>query len=257
MEVLNYFRQLFKDKTAIATQISLFSLAGIFVLLFIKYTASWGNLFYSEDFYIVPPESNFELWVYLFVGTVLSIYFTGFCVNLIRNVLTSKSPEFPEITLRPFVYFIKSLPYGLYLCVCYFVLFVGGVLLLVKTGIAGLYYTFAAIMVCLIPFVMMMFIQFVQTMTFTKKNLNIFNVFKILEFTLGEVIFFSLRLFVRLLIPLIVSCALLLWKIPKDFFIPVLPFKLGVLTVLIYLLLVYVFVYLIGLANIFKDKVKL
>ncbi len=255
MKVQKYIKQLFSGRKAMETQICLFSLAGIFVLLFAKYTASWGNLFYN-DFYIAVPSSNLELWFYLFAGIVIAIYFTGFGINLMRTVITRRTFTIPPLTLRPFIYFVKALPYILYLSLSYLIILVGGVLLLLKTEIPGLYYTYASILICMIPFFMMMFIRFLKTMSLSKSNLNLLNIFKIMELTLGDVILWSLNVFIRIAIQVFIYFQLLVWDIPKSFLIPVLPFKLAVVVFGTYISLLFNLVYLTGLADILKEKVK-
>ena len=94
-------------------------------------------------------------------------------------------------------------------------------------------------------------------MTFAKSNMNLLNVFKIIESTLGDVIIWTLQVFIRLAIIMFVVYKLLIWNIPNGFFIPVLPYKLGVIVAGTYVSVVFNLVYIMGLASILKEKVKL
>ena len=58
MEVLNYLKQIYSGKKAIENHISLFSIVGIFIISFLKYTASFGGMLVYDDFFIAVPSTN-------------------------------------------------------------------------------------------------------------------------------------------------------------------------------------------------------
>lgn len=256
MEIFRYFKQIYSGKNALANHVSLFSLAGILVILFIKYTASWGNLLFYDNFYISVPSSTKELWAYLFFGMLLLIYFIGYGVNLVNDVMNNKENRLPNITLQPFTFFVKMLPMAVYWIAFYLLICTGGIFALLKLNNSGFIYIFSSVMFCIIPFILILLTQFAKNFEFRKKFFNLFSVFKILEKTLGDVIFLSLGTFALAVIPFFVIYKILAYPVGDEVLNLNLVIKLGALCFVFYLCLIFNYVYFAGLADISKKQLK-
>ncbi len=256
MGIFRYFKQIYSGKNTLANHISLFSLAGIFVILFIKYTASWGNLLFYDNFCISVPSSTKELWAYLFFGMLLLIYFIGYGVNVVSNVMNNKENGLPNITLQPFTVFVKMLPMAVYWVVFYLLICFGGIFALLKLNNAGFIYIFSSVMFCIIPFILILLTQYAKDFEFRKEFFNLFSVFKILEKTLGDVIFLSLGVFALAAVPFFAIYKILAYPVGDEALNLNLVIKLGALCFGFYLSLIFNYVYLTGLADISKKQFK-
>lgn len=256
MEIFRYFKQIYGGKNALANHISLFSLTGIWVILFIKYTASWGNLLFYDKFYISVPSSNTELWAYLFFGMLLLIYFVGYGVNVVNSVMNNKENGLPNLTLQSFTDFVKILPMALYWIIFYLLIFAGGVFALLKLNNPGFIYIFSSVMFCIIPFILILLTQYAKDFEFRKEFFNLFSVFRILEKVLGDVIFLSIGTFVLAVIPFFAIYKILTYPVGDEALILNLVIKLGTLCFGCYLSLIFNYLYLTGLADISKKQLK-
>lgn len=254
MEIFNYFKQIYSGKNSLANHISLFSLAGIFVILFIKYTASWGNMLVYNNFYMSVPTNNYELWAYLFLGTLLVLYFIGYGLNIIHNVVSDKGAGLSEFTLLPFVLFVKTLPLMLYWIVYYTAIFIAGILFLLKFNNTGFCYIFASVMLCLIPFFIILFADFTRYFRYKKTYFNCFRLFRIVEKSLGEVIYLSIGVFIALAIPSFIIYKILVYPISENMLLGGLVIKLASLCLGLYIFIICNYVYSIGLADITKKR---
>ena len=254
MEIFKYFKQIYGGKNALANHISLLSLAGIFVILFIKYTASWGNLLFYENFYISVPSSNKELWAYLFFSMILGIYFIGYGINIVHNVMYDKSSVLSDITLQPFTAFVKMLPLAVYWFIYYSCICFVGIFVLLKLNSVFIY-LFASIMICVIPFVLILLSRFAKDFSFEKQFFNFFSILKIIEKSLGDVIYLSMGIVTAAILPFFAVYKILTYTM-GDITNLNLIIKLGALCVGFYLFLIFKYVYLIGLSNIAKNFLK-
>lgn len=254
MEIFNYFKQIYTGKNALANHISLFSLIGIFVILFIKYTASWGNMLFYNKFYMSVPSNNYELWTYLFLGTLLVLYFIGYGFNIMHNVISDKDFELPDINLFPFISFVKVLPIMLYWVLYYVVVLIAGILALLKLNNIGFCYIFASLIICLIPFAIMLVAKFTKNFRYNKNYFDWFTIFKSIEKTLGDVIFFTIEIFIVGFIFGFLVYRILAYPIDEDMLIGNLVIKLATLCLGGYLFIIFNYVYLFGLADIAKKR---
>jgi len=253
MEVLKYLKQLYTGKGALAGHIGIFSLAGIFVILFIKYTAAWGNMILYNNFFISVPSSNYELWLYLFFGILIGMYFIGCGWNIMSNVVNNREILLPELSLSPFCVFVKTIPVVLfwnfiYACVC-----IAGVFLLRFLKISSFYYIFASVMLCIAPFLLVVISIYTKDFMLRKEIFDIRLFFRALEKTLGRVILFSVEMFILSMVTGICIYKFLTYPLGKDFEIIHFAIKLGGLCTSGYWIIVMIFLYCLGIASITKD----
>ncbi len=203
MEVLKQLKQIYLSKNALQNHITLFSIIGLFVLFVCKYTASWANILY-QDFFIVPPSNAVELWFYLFSLILILIYLTGYGYNFINRVLNDKDFVLPEFTLEPFYIFIKMIPLFIFWGIYYIAAAILGVYVFTSYENFMFSYVYMAIMICLIPFVLMIFAFFAKNFKYDKKFFLLPILGKALDRTLGDIIFLSIQIFIVSLIPVLI-----------------------------------------------------
>lgn len=253
MELFRCFKQIYCGKNALAKHISLFSIIGILMIFFIKYTASWGNLFVYNNFYISVPTNDYELWFYLFAGIFIFIYLVGYGLNLMFNLMNDRKPILPEVSLYPLVFFVRTLPLALYWILYYLAVCIAGLFVLYNFKLPEGYYIFASIMICMLPFGLGVFALFSKDNKYSKEYFSALTVFKVFKKTLGEVISFSIGIFAAALFPMFFIYKFLTFS-PENVQTITLALKLFGVCLSGYLFVIFHYVYLIGITNIVKKK---
>lgn len=195
MEVFNFLKNIYKGENALANHITLFSLAGIMVILLSCYSASWGNLILPNVF-IAPPESRLELTIELFFGFLIAIYLTGYSFSFVNLRFNNEFVGIPEFNSRPFSLFLKFLPVFIIWLLYYTLFLVGGVLVFLNANQIVLLYIFVSIMICLIPFIMLLFINFSKNFKYERKLFNPLYILRYVDKALGDIIYLSVEVFI-------------------------------------------------------------
>ena len=192
MEVFRYLFQMFNSKKALARQISLFSLAGLMVIFFNNFASSWTNLFF-DNFYINPPSSRFVVRLSLSCAIFIFIYLTGYTYKLIGGVNSDGKFTLPDFNLEPFRVFVKMIPLVLAWIIYYFIMFFSGSFVLSKFSSSSNNYIFYSIMVCLLPFIFIIFSKFSMELKYKAEYFAFSSFIKVIDKTLGDVIFWFLE----------------------------------------------------------------
>lgn len=195
---------IFKDLKTINTgkfslfrHISLFSLLGILVMSFNRYFSFITNNVFA-DFLGFVNANNVELFFCLLTSVMFVIFFIGYYYKFINN-LANDVEELPDFTLSCFSYFLKIIPLS-FIWFFYFLVFmlVGFLSFPITSTISHVYF---AILICLIPFINLIFVSFAENFNFDKKYLNPFLILVVLDRALGAVIYLTLKVFVLTIIP--------------------------------------------------------
>ena len=203
MRIFNSIKQIYIGKDVLARHISLFALISIWLIFFLKYTASWGNMLVYNNFFITVPSTNYELWMYLFGGILLFFYLIGYGFKFSNQCFFDKKTLLPDFTLNPFYVFMLYLPMFL-VWNSYFIIFaVLGWLLLSIVNISMLFYIYYAIMLCLIPFVVLVFVVFSKKNRYDRKFFKLGTLFYVLEKTLGDMIILFFEYILLVAIPVL------------------------------------------------------
>ncbi len=204
MEVFKFLKSIYKGENAAENHIILFSLAGIMVILFCCYGASLGNLIFPSVF-IASSESKFVLAAELFVALLIFIYLTGYSFYLCNSNFQNNQVEMPKFNLTPFLCFIKLFPL-FFIWILYYVIFLaGGLIVFLNADQIILTYIYGAVFICLIPFILLMFINFSKDLKYRKKFFNPLIVLKYINIALGDVIYLSIKVGILFLL---ISCAI-------------------------------------------------
>lgn len=196
MEVFKFIKNIYSGEKVLEKHITLFSLTGIMVLLFCCYGASVGNILFPNIF-IAPPESPLVSTVELFTGLLIFIYLTGYSFYFSNSKFAHIELGIPEFGyLKPFTAFIKILPVFL-VWLLYYTAFVAiGIIAFLNIDQIGLVYIFGAVMICVIPFILLMFVDYSKNFHFRRKFFNPFSVLKYIDKALGDIIYLSVEVFI-------------------------------------------------------------
>ncbi|MBE7713177.1 MAG: hypothetical protein E7Z87_05485 [Cyanobacteria bacterium SIG26] len=254
MEVLNYLKQIYSGKKAIENHISLFSIVGIFVISFLKYTASFGGMLVYDDFFIAVPSTNKVLGVCLFICIMSLFYLIGYSFKFINQVFFSKETLLPDFTLAPFYMFVRYIPIIFYWSMQYFLICLLGwyILLFVKQISMG--YIFAAIMLCIIPFYYMIVVAFSKRIKYESKYFSHLNILKLLNLTFGKVVLLILQIGIMTTIPSIILNKVLALDFPEKYLQLATTIKLGTFCLSSYIGLILFYVFTMGVVNLIKSK---
>lgn len=253
MEVFKYLLQMFNTKSALTRQISLFSLVGIMVICLNNYTSSWTNMLF-DNFYITPPANHIYIKVSLFIAFLIFFYLTGYGYKLFGSVSYDGKFSMPEFSLEPFTAFFKMiLLFSVWLF--YYAAIISVVcLLLYDYHNIMCYYVFYSIMLCLLPFVFIIFTEFAQNFKYEIKYFNVFYLFKILDKCLGDVIFLSLEVLISLIITVVLIYTVFLYSLNIKQEIWQFGVRYFGICLSVYVFTVLNYIYHIGLAKIAKTK---
>ncbi len=200
MKIFNYLKQLYSGENALSNHISLFSLIGIMVILANNLVSVlWNKLL--VNFFSVPPSSGLELWLDMFFGLLIFIYLLGYRYRYVNSLFNDNNGSLIDFNLEPFVIVLKIFPvifiWQIYLVL--FSVFIG--FLLISLENSALYYLAASFVICLMPFVYLIYIDFAKNFKYKLKYFSPKFIFFILGKYLGSVIYLFLELVVLSLIP--------------------------------------------------------
>jgi len=253
MEVFKYQRQFFRDKISIFKQISLFSIVGIMVILFNNFSSNYLNMF-LDNFYITPPANPLWTTLSLAAAVFIMMYLTGYRYLFINKTLKNDGIIMPEFTLEAFSALILMLPVILAWAVYYLITITVVCFILYKYMSLNAYCVFYSVMLCLLPFVFILFCEFAADFKYKKNYFNPIYLYKILDKTLGDVIILSLEI----LIPALIAGAIVYgwFYCTKYIKSEILLFGVRYFGIILcaYLLLNLKYLYFTGLAKITKRK---
>ncbi len=254
MEVFKYFKQLYQGKDVLSNHITLFSLLGIMVILLNNAAAHWGSNILYFDFFAVAPSSDLELWLNIFFGILILIYMIGYGIKFIHKVIEENNIELPNFDLEPSSYFVKFLPVFLIWIFYYVATFLAGILFTFSDNNPVLVYVFSSIMICLIPFIHLIFVEYVRDFKITKNIIYPWNIFRYLDKNIGDVIFLVAAVIILSLIPDAVIFLMLKFAHGLASEVMKLSVYLAGLCIGLYLIFVLKLVYFAGLAKILNEK---
>ncbi len=253
MEVFKYLFKLFNSKDALIKQVSLFALVGIMVIFFNNYASNWTNMLF-DNFYINPPTKKIYMQLSFGMFLFILIYLVGYRYKFLGQIAEGDRIVLPQISLQPFKVFVKLLPLFLAWGFYYFVVISVVCFVLFNYQNMASYYVFYSIMLCLLPFVFIIFTEFASTLQYKKKYFNPLYLIKVLDKTLGDVILLSIEILIPATIVGYIIYAWFLYasNIKSEMWL------FGVryfgICLSVYLLLILKYVYFTGLAKIAYKK---
>lgn len=253
MEVINYLKQLYKGKGAIYRHITLFSILGIMVILLNNIFATVTNSL-ALNFFIAKPSSNIELILDFFVGFLLMFYILGYEYKFINNIINSDEISLPEFNSQPFGTFFKILPVFLlwqlyYMLISYF----GNHY--INTFQSSVYsYIFNTVLLCLIPFILMIYIRYSADFKLTKEVILPWVIFKYIDGTIVDIVVWCVEFGIFIIIPSLVifGFAEAILTIKNDL-VKLACIILG-LSINAYIITIFRLVFNIGISKIVKKK---
>lgn len=195
MEVFKYLFQMYNNKQSLVRQISLFSLIGLMVIFFNNFASGWLNLFF-ENFYINPPASELVVKLSLGLAIFICVYLIGYTYKFIRGVSQNGKAGLPDFDLEPFALFIRMIPMALIWTVNYLIIFLAGSFVLHKFSTSPNNYLFYSLMICLIPFILIIFAKFAGDFKYQQRYFSFSYFVKVIDKSLGDVIFLSLEIII-------------------------------------------------------------
>ena len=252
MNVFKYFANLYGSKDALFNHITLFSLVGLMMISISCYLSSvFGNIYGSFfDFVSMKP---LELYLLFILAVMLFIFFVGYHYSTMNRMHHCEG-SLPELSLVSYYVFIKMLPVLLVWKVYEFAFFGAGfVIFAIDSPVFYIYYS---VLVCLLPFLSLIYAIYVKDFKFRAEIINPVTVFRVLNRSLGVVISLCLQTLILLIIPCVFGYLLL--KYSTNIANPVLQsgVKLGGACVITYLFIVIKLAYNRGLVEIVKTKLS-
>ncbi len=252
-EVIGYIKQIYSSKNALANHISLFSLVGIFVLCFSKSTSSWANSLFSE-FFIIPPNNFLESWFYVFLWVLILLYLFGYGFRFINHVLNDGEVSLPDFTLKAFDSLVLMLPVVIFWGVYYLALFLLGLYLFSIYENSAFSYIYESIILCSLPFVAILISGFAKDYKYRSSLFSPLKLLKIIEKSLGDVIYLSLSMLIVLVVPVVVVWGVSYCSGIMEHEIIKFALKLLSVVLVVYFAIICQFVYNAGLAKISESK---
>lgn len=250
MNILNILKDLYCSKEKIFTHISIFSLLGIMTIALNNVILSYSGNVYS-NYLGFAPSNSYELILSLLISLILIMFFIGYGCNLIQY--SFKSKDLPDLDLSSYSLFIKALPILIVWSVYFIFMLLLGLVLLPITSF--LFYLYNSILLCFIPFIHIVFVLFVEKCDIKPEYLNPISLIRVMDKTLGSVIFFIIQVLVLLFVMYNIEYGIFSYsaKIRSEYV------QLGVrvagLCLGVYLFNILNYVYFKGLVQIAKDKI--
>lgn len=254
MEVFNILKRIYTGKNALTRHLSLFSLVGVLVIVFLKYTASLGNMFVYNNFFISVPATNIELWCYLFVGILLFFYLIGYGFKFANQVFFSKETLLPDFTLAPFYVFMQYVPMFIIWNIYFLGMILFGWFVLSFFNLSILIYLYFAIILCLIPFCILIFVAYSKKLRFESRFFSTLTLFKVLDKTLGQMISHTLSCIFLAIAPILLVENLLISDSLEKLSALSFAVKLAMLCVDAYILVILLYVFYCGCVSIIQKK---
>lgn len=255
MEVLKQLKQIYTNKNAAANHITLFSMVGLFILFLCKYTASWANMFYQK-FFIAPPSNAVELWFYLFALMLIFVYLIGYGYKVVNISLNNSTLVLPEFNLEPFYVFVKMIPLFLFWSIYFIAAAILGLYIFSVYENVAFAYVYDAVLLCLIPFILMIFNLFAMNFKYDKRLFFLAILGKALDRTLGDVIFLSMQIFI--IEAVLLACLMLALNVFKFVSGDLLSLsvKLFLVCIGVYFSVIVKYLYFVGLGKIAEEKLQ-
>lgn len=253
MKAYEDLKEIYTGKRALYNHITLFSLLGIMVIFLNNLFAVWGSSLFI-DLFAVPPSSTMELWVALLGGFMISIYLFGYSYQYIHSLFKRDECSLLEFTFEPFGTFFRVFPM-FFLWQNYVILFsiLGTVTFLsFKNNI--LLYLFAGLMLALMPFVQMVLISFSSRFKYRLKFFYPWLVLDYVDKTLGDVCILFLQIVLLALVPSAIISMLVIGSTYIEHEVYQYAIELACLCFGIYCLLIFKYVFSVGLVRIVKEK---
>lgn len=252
MNVFKYLLNLYTSKDALFNHITLFSLSGLMTVAFSSYLSSvFGNIYGSFfDFISLSPVASDFMLV---LAVMLLIFFTGYNYS-VTNRMFYGTEELPELSLVSYFIFVKILPVILVWKIYEFAFFAAGIVFIPITS--PVFYIYFSVLLCILPFLSLIYSMFVKDFKYRAEVFSPVTVFRVLNRSLGLIIFLWLQILVLAIIPctvgyLLLKCSPLIlnhvWQMG---------IKLGGVCILFYLSLVIKFAYNRGLVEIVQTKLS-
>ena len=253
MEALKYLKLLYSGENATKRHITLFSIIGLIVLMWNNVISAFGNnLIYP--FITTVEITNVELFLELFFGVCLLFLLFGYEYVFIHKVMNENTTELPELESDSYSVFFKMLPIFILWQFYYTVVSVvgGGVLAVIKNSVAS--YIFSSVMLCLTPFVFMVFINYAYDFKVRKEIFFPWTIIKYLNKSMMDVIKFFIEFCIVAALPVFALIGFFDWFFSIQDPTQKLCATLICLCVASYVFVIFKYVFSLGLAKIVKEK---
>lgn len=200
MAILRILKSIYTGKNNLLNHISIFSLLGIMTLALNNVFSSYlGNIY--SGFLGFAPSDKLELSLDLIVGLMLWMFFTGYSYNF-ANSCYKKNDGLPVLSLFSFSVFLKMLPIiSVWTLYVVFIALLGGVFI---PFTSPYFYVFYSLIICTLPFVNMIYVIFAKDFIFTPKFFSPKILFKVIDKTLGDVIFLAIKILLASVLPAVI-----------------------------------------------------
>ncbi|MBQ8460548.1 hypothetical protein IJ541_10670 [bacterium] len=162
--------------------------------------AAWGNAVLIS-FFSVPPSTNLELALDCAFGLLILLFLFAYEYKFINKIMNEDIVELPDLNIETFGIFFKILPLFIIWQIYFIIIALCGTFICIKINNTSISYIFASIMLCITPFISMIFTEFSKDFKFKKEYFNPFYIFKFLDKTLSDVIILFLDLCIVMIIP--------------------------------------------------------
>lgn len=192
MNVIKTLKNLYSEKDYLFTHISIFSLLGIMTLCLNNILLSYFGNVYS-NYLGFAPSNKFELFLNLFIGLSLLLFFVGYVCEIIQKSFDDEM-YLPKLTLSSFSLFVRFLPvvivWGLY----FVMLLILGFSLLPITS--PLFYIYFSLLLCFVPFIQIIFVMYIKKSELNPVFFQPALVVQVMDKTLGPVILLWMQIMV-------------------------------------------------------------
>ena len=253
MQAFNYLKMIYSGKNAIKRHITLFSIIGIVVLMLNNVLSDIGNnimftLITSADI------SDTEMILDFFFGACLLILIFGYEYVFIHQAMAKNEISLPELDSDSYSAFFKMLPIFILWQFYYTVVTVIGGIILAILKNPTCSYLFSAIMLCLTPFVFMVFIKFAYNFKYSREIFFPWTIFKYMNKSLMQVMIFFLQFCLIAALPVFALIGFGDWAFAIKNPTHKLVASLLWLCTVSYTFVIFKYVFSLGLTKIVKEK---
>lgn len=253
MEAFKYLKLIYSGENSIKRHITLFSIIGLCVLMLNNVISSFGNnLIFS--FITTASISNIELFLDFFFGMCLLVLIIGYEYVFIHNVISKDEIALPELEADSYSTFFRMLPIFVIWQLYYTIATVTGGIILTILNNSTYTYIFSAIMLCLTPFVFMLFIKFAYDFKYTKDTFFPWTIFKYLNKCLIKIIILLFQTCIVLALPAFGLIGYTDWALSLKEQPVNLAASLSCICFWAYFFVIFKFIFGIGLAKIVKEN---
>ena len=253
MEALKYLKQIYSGEKALSRHITLFSIIGLIVLMFNNVISDVGN---SILFSLITttPVSDIEFVLNFFFGTCLILLIFGYEYVYIHQAISEDKIELPELEANSYSVFFKMLPIFILWQFYYTIVSIIGGIILATVKFSGLSYLFSSFMLCLTPFLFMIFINFSYDFKYKKEIFFPWTIFKYLNKSLMDVMKFFIDFCIVAALPIFALIGFADWALSIKGPTYKLCASLSCLCISCYVFVIFKYVFSLGLAKIVKEK---